>query len=202
MPMVEQLARELRAEFGLRSELEDLVAFGHQGLLEASRRFDPSRGVELRTFAYYRVRGAILDGVRQMADLPRRAHEARRREAALGAVTERHATEADGAYAADAVVDFYELVGDLCASYVVSAATPTSQSAAEETPEAQLLGELDRARVRRAVGALGERERVVIHGMYFEDRPLAELGAELGVSRSVASRIHTHALGQLRRALR
>ena len=73
--MVYGLAHRLRRELSLRGEIDDLVAFGFGGLLEAERRFDPARGVRFRTFAYYRVRGAMLDGVRKMAHLPRRAHE-------------------------------------------------------------------------------------------------------------------------------
>ena len=60
--MVHGLASRLRRELSLRGELDDLIAFGFGGLLEAQRRFDPGRGVRFRTFAYYRVRGAMLDG--------------------------------------------------------------------------------------------------------------------------------------------
>ena len=50
--------------------VEDLEAFGIQGLLEAHSRFDASRGARFGTFAYYRIRGAMLDGVRKMVDAP------------------------------------------------------------------------------------------------------------------------------------
>ena len=73
--MVHGLASRLRRELSLRGDLDDLIAFGFGGLLEAHHRFDPGRGVRFQTFAYYRIRGAMLDGVRKMADLPRRAHE-------------------------------------------------------------------------------------------------------------------------------
>ena len=62
--MVHGLANRLRRELCLRGEIDDLIAFGFGGLLEAKRRFDPTRGVRFQTFAYYRVRGAMLDGVR------------------------------------------------------------------------------------------------------------------------------------------
>ncbi|UCH30833.1 MAG: sigma-70 family RNA polymerase sigma factor, partial [Myxococcales bacterium] len=72
--MVHGLAHRLRRELSLCGDVDDLIAFGFGGLLEAAHRFDPSRGVRFQTFAYHRVRGAMLDGVRKMADLPRRAH--------------------------------------------------------------------------------------------------------------------------------
>ena len=73
--MVHGLANRLRRELSLRGDLDDLIAFGFGGLLEARHRFDPGRGVRFQTFAYHRVRGAMLDGVRKMSQLPRRAHE-------------------------------------------------------------------------------------------------------------------------------
>ena len=73
--MVLGLACRLRRELGLRGELDDLIAFGFGGLLEAQHRFDPTRGIRFQTFAYHRIRGAMLDGVRKMALFPRRAHE-------------------------------------------------------------------------------------------------------------------------------
>src|SRR5690349_3618264 len=71
-------------EIGRAAELDDLRSMGQQGLLEAARRFDEGRGVSFRRFANYRVRGAMLDGIRRSAPLPRRAHaRVRALEAAL-----------------------------------------------------------------------------------------------------------------------
>ena len=71
--MVHGLANRLRRELSLRGDLDDLIAFGFGGLLEARHRFDPGRGVQFQTFAYHRVRGALLDGVRKMSQPPPRA---------------------------------------------------------------------------------------------------------------------------------
>ena len=65
--MVETLACRLRRELALQGGLDDLMAFGYGGLLEAHARFDATRGVRFQTYAYHRVRGAMLDGVRKMA---------------------------------------------------------------------------------------------------------------------------------------
>jgi RNA polymerase sigma factor for flagellar operon FliA len=84
LDLVDLIARHLARELGRSAELDDLRAMGHQGLLEAARRFDEGRGVTFRRFANYRVRGAMLDGVRKSAPLPRRAHaRIRALEAAL-----------------------------------------------------------------------------------------------------------------------
>src|SRR4051812_14900284 len=72
--LVERIVRRLIRELDLSCDPDDLRAWGHQGLLEAKPRFDPARGVRFWVFAYYRVRGAILDGVRSQGWLKRRAY--------------------------------------------------------------------------------------------------------------------------------
>src|SRR5260221_5155019 len=84
MDLVDLIARQVARELGRLVELEDLRSMGHQGLLEAARRFDETRGASFRRFANYRVRGAMIDGIRKGAPLPRRAHaRLRSLEAAL-----------------------------------------------------------------------------------------------------------------------
>lgn len=74
--LVESHARRVCAEFSLRCEIDDLIGYGWIGLLESRSRFDPDRGVSFASFAWLRIRGAILNGVIEMGWLPRRAHEA------------------------------------------------------------------------------------------------------------------------------
>src|SRR5262245_8716483 len=74
LPMVRALARALHMKYGHLKpgpDLDDLVSYGSKGLIEASRRFDSTQGTSFRTFAYYRVRGAMLDGIREMGALSR-----------------------------------------------------------------------------------------------------------------------------------
>jgi RNA polymerase sigma factor for flagellar operon FliA len=183
--MVLGLAGRLRRELSLSGDVEDLIAFGFSGLLEAEQRYDPSRGVRFQTFAYYRVRGAMLDGVRKMANLPRRAHQRLKAEA------ERAPT------AAPTLLDkaFTRMSASL------TSASPVQSSFAEESPESALLRNESIERLLGALSRLSARERALIRGRYFEGRPLEELAADLGVSKSWASRIHTQALSALRAAL-
>jgi RNA polymerase sigma factor for flagellar operon FliA len=170
----------------LSDDLDDLIAFGFGGLLEAERRFDARRGVRFQTFAYYRVRGAMLDGVRKMADLPRRAHQRLKAEA------ERPPT------AAPTPLD--KAFARMSAS--LTGPSPVQGSFASESPESTLLKNESIERLLGALSQLPTRERALIRGHYFEGRPLDQLAAELGVSKSWASRIHTRALDALRGALR
>jgi RNA polymerase sigma factor for flagellar operon FliA len=183
--MVLGLASRLRRELSLSGDLEDLVAFGFGGLLEAERRYDPNRGVRFQTFAYYRVRGAMLDGVRQMADLPRRAHE--RLKAAQEAPTTAAPSPLDKAFAR--------------ISARLTSPIPVQSSYGVLSPEVALLKNESVERLLQALSALPPRERALIRGRYFEGRSLDALAGELGISKSWASRIHRRALESLRAAL-
>src|SRR5437868_3539534 len=80
IPFVRSIARKLREQVPM-VEFDDLVGFGMQGLIEASQRFDDRHGVAFTTFAYYRVRGAMFDGLRSMGWLPRSEYSRIRTEA-------------------------------------------------------------------------------------------------------------------------
>src|SRR5438105_1748860 len=66
LPLVQSVARKLKAQISARVEFDDLIGYGSKGLIEAAERFDPKHGVAFTTFAYYRIRGAMLDGLRTM----------------------------------------------------------------------------------------------------------------------------------------
>lgn len=202
-PLVRNLASRIRAELGLAVELDDLVSYGYRGLLEARERFDPSRGVPFTSYAHYRIRGAILDGVRQMARLPRRAHDLRKAAEALDLAAESAGEERARAGAppdvgaALAAID--DILGQYTAAFVIAALGQAERS--PPSPEHGAHKGEQRGRVSEALERLPERERLVIEGFYFEDRSLEELGSSLGISKSWCSRLHTRGLGMLRDAL-
>lgn len=203
--LVRKLAHRVRAELDLTCELEDLIAFGYHGLLEARGRYDATRGVQFSTFAYYRVRGAILDGVRKMAYLPRRIHQKRRAAEAIDWAIEaegeaRAASPEARSDAEQTLAAIDDILGKITATFML-AAVGQDEGATPESPEDQLIGAHEQHRVRHALDVLPERERIVVTGMYFEGRNLDDIGAELGISKSWACRIHTRALGLLREAL-
>src|SRR6187551_3436872 len=66
LPLVQSVARKLKTQITARVDFDDLVGYGSKGLIEAAERFDSKQGVTFTTFAYYRIRGAMLDGMRTM----------------------------------------------------------------------------------------------------------------------------------------
>ena len=203
--LVRSIALKLRAQLDLTCDLDDLIAFGNQGLLEAKSRFDPTRGVQMNTFAYYRIRGAVLDGVRRMAYLPRRIHQKVRAAESLDLIAEpigdaRAASpeaKADRVATAQALDDALSRV---TAGFLMSA-VGQGEEHQPETPEEELVDAQTRARVAKALEGLPERERALVNGFYFDGRQFDEVAAELGISKSWASRLHAKALDLLRVAL-
>jgi RNA polymerase sigma factor FliA len=207
---VRGIVKHLRAQLGIEGDAEDLIAFGFEGLLDARMRFDPARGVQFKSFAYYRVRGAVLDGVRRMAYLPRRAYARLKAAEALDLEGE-PATEAraqSGAAGATGGVADIEgglrgidgILGRVAAAYC-TAASAHEEDSEPSNPEHNFLVRERRGRVQRALDLLPEQERHLIRGHYIEGRNFDEIAKELGLSKSWASRLHTRALGRLRETL-
>jgi RNA polymerase sigma factor for flagellar operon FliA len=201
---VRAIALQTRAQLGLDSAIEDLVAFGFQGLLEARQRFDASKGVAFKSFAYYRVRGAILDGVRVMARLPRRAYARLRAAEALDQATEHNGQQQGAAQRAPSVEgtlrSIDSILGRVAAAYTVAVTVEDAEQGAG-SPEEALLHEERLTRMRSAVAKLPDRERHMIEGHYFQGKRFDALSAELGISKSWGSRVYAHALELLREAL-
>lgn len=201
---VRAVALQTRAQLGLDSAIEDLVAFGFQGLLEARQRFDASKGVAFKSFAYYRVRGAILDGVRAMARLPRRAYARLRAAEALDQSSELNAQQQGAAQRTPSVEgtlrSIDSILGRVAAAYTVAVTVEDAEQGAG-SPEEALLHEERLARMRAAVEKLPERERHMIEGHYFQGKRFDALSAELGISKSWGSRVYAHALDMLREAM-
>jgi len=199
---VRGVAAQLVAQLGLECDVEDVVAFGFEGLLLAHKRYDASKGVAFKSFAYYRVRGAMIDGVRSMAYLPRRAYARLRATEALDGQTEGAAETAGKAPGVEGALRGIDgILGRVAAAYCVASCVEGEDGDPDATPEQALRKKERKQRVLAALDTLPERERFLAYGHYIEGRRLDELSAELGLSKSWGSRLHSRALGLLREQL-
>ena len=213
--LVDVIAKKISRDIGASIDLDELKSYGRQGLLEASRRFDPSRGVPFRGYASFRVRGAILDGVRQNSRLPRRAHERLRALDAAGLVSEGAAEDAFAAAApgstpADAERALADHLAAMATAMAVGLLGATAFGdegdrvpvATDADPE-EALGKAELlAVVTRAIGDLPENEAALVRRHYLEGERFDHVAKELGLSKSWASRLHTRAIRRLSEALR
>jgi RNA polymerase sigma factor for flagellar operon FliA len=201
--LVERVVRRLIRELDLSCDPDDLRAWGQQGVLEAKARFDPARGVRFSTFAYYRVRGAVLDGVRKQGWIRRRAYaKLKALEAADGVAEPLSEAEAQRASVSPAAraAQLDDVLAKISAAYLL-AAVGQGEDSAPETPE-QLVDAAElRDVIKRDLGKLPERERVLVHAVYFDGVTIEEAGVRLGLSKSWASRMHAKALERLRKSL-
>jgi RNA polymerase sigma factor FliA len=213
LTLVQAIAGKLKRTLGKSIEFDDLVGYGHKGLIEAADRFDPKQGVTFTTFAYYRIRGAMLDGMRTMgwysrADYARyraeeRAHEYMQNISEReGAAREAGAGEEDSGDKAKQLEAIAQILSNVATVHITS--IEAASKVADErlpAPDAELETGQMGERVRQAVKALPEKERRLMELYYFEDKNLEEAGAVLGLSKSWACRLHARAVGLLRQEL-
>ncbi len=213
LPYVRAIAARIKDQLPKEIEFEDLVAYGTQGLLEAADRYDGKHGASFTTFAYYRVRGAIFDGLRGMGWLPRgeyaRARFEERAAAYLANLADREAgAEAYGGPGAaraleDEVRDLANALGGVAAVFITSLDLDDEQAMTDEAPHPQERIEQREVEttLRGALSGLPEKERRLIELYYFEEKTLEEAGTALGLSKSWASRLHARAIDLLKTGL-
>ena len=177
-------------------DLDDLVAYGTTGLCEAAARYEAGRGVSFTTFAYYRVRGAIYDGLRQLGWLHRREYarlrEAERVDAYLQSQADRHGDRPTTLE--DDVASLADTLAGAATIFVTSLAAEDDVPADAPPPEEELADAELREAVRAALATLPERERQLIEASYFGGQDLKTAGEALGVSKSWACRMHAAAM--------
>ncbi len=215
LPAVKPIAFRLRRTIGRAAEVDDLVSYGQSGLLDAARRFDPERGVPFRAFANFRIRGAMLDGVRQLSHLPRRVHERlkafeKASSFSEGALEDLNASAPPGQTPLDRERRLVEhLAGMATAIALGLIAEPATDEQGEATVMApwQLSPEEHASRrqileiVERGIESLPEQEAMLIRRHYIDGERFDRVAAELGFSKSWASRLHARAIGRLTKRL-
>ncbi len=212
--LVRSVAIQIRRKLPAHVELDELIADGQIGLAQAARDFDPEHGARFATYAYYRIRGAIYDGISQLSWTPSARHrlryaqlsnEAMQESPAPGTATDPRAAarRPDGATgdwfgqatARLAIVYLGAMVGEEGGGFeAVDEKTPNPAVAFDQQ---ELAGQL-----RQLIEELEEPLRTLINGVYFEGLTIQQAGTQLGMSKSWASRLHSRALDHMARSLR
>ena len=217
LPIVRFLARRIHERLPQHVDLEDLVSAGVLGLMDAFSKFDPQKKVQFRSYAQFRIRGAILDSLRTLdwspRDLRRKGRAAEEAVRVLTARLGRSPGEAEVAAEMGLQLEEYQsLLGDLKGLEIGTLHVERNEDSGEEEmayipgrPEEDplfrcLRGELQE-KLSGAIDQLPERERLVMTLYYFEELTMREIGLALGVVESRVSQIHTSAVLHLRAAL-
>jgi RNA polymerase sigma factor for flagellar operon FliA len=218
MPIVRFLARRIHERLPQHVDIEDMISAGVVGLIDAIAKFDPAKKVQFRSYAQFRIRGAILDSLRTLDWSPRELRrKGRAVEEAIRVLTARMGrapNEAEVAEEMDLELEKYQqLLGDLKGLEIGTLHMERNEDSGDEElayvpgrPEEDplfrcLRGELEE-RLAEAIQNLHDRERLVMSLYYYEEMTMREIGLALGVVESRVSQVHASAVVHLRGALR
>jgi len=221
MAQIKYIAQRISTKLPAHVELNDLIGTGVLGLLDAIEKFNPQRGVKFKTYAELRIKGAILDSLRNLdwaprslrkksKDLEKVCHDLEQR---LG----RPATDKEICDGMDLSLDeFYELVDQLkglnLGSFQELAGHDDDKTGdplvtyVPDAPQMDPFFMFHKSEVKgilaSAIDLLPKKERLVISLYYFDELTMKEIGKVLGVNESRVSQLHTKAMLRLRSKLR
>jgi RNA polymerase sigma factor for flagellar operon FliA len=212
MPLVRHLVREMLARVPAHVNRDDLMSAGYAALVHAARGFDEDRGVPFARFAAARVRGALLDELRGLDWASRSVRQrARRTDAArqeLTAALGRTPTVQEVAGKLGVPVEDIASADDDVQRAVVFSLQGFATASADDMitepgagPEEMLIRRERLGYLRHAIDALPDRLRAVVQGYFFEERPMASIADDLGVTESRVSQLRAEALSLLRDGL-
>ncbi|HXO06804.1 MAG TPA: RNA polymerase sigma factor WhiG [Solirubrobacteraceae bacterium] len=220
-PLVKYVAGRMGSGLPAHVEEADLISYGLGGLITAIQRFDLSREIKFETYAITRIRGAIIDELRTLDWVPRsvraRARGFERVNMKLEAKLQRAPTDDEMADELGiSVQDFQDQLVQISNSTIVAldelwhvsdasgdqvSLLDTLPDSSAPDPQAAVDEAELRDRIADAIGALPEREKLVVALYYYENLTLREIGEVLGVTESRVSQLHTKAVLRLRSKL-
>ncbi|HEV2351542.1 MAG TPA: FliA/WhiG family RNA polymerase sigma factor [Terriglobia bacterium] len=217
-PLLQRVARKMRAHLPAHIEVDDLVGAGSVGLVDAVRKFDPSKRVKIESYAQHRIRGAILDSLRSMdgasRDLRRKIKQAEKVHSELEARLGHPAGDQEMAQAQGiSLKNWYRRVREfqplgidwLRPRGYATEPQPTAESLPAKSNEDQFALCYRREKIdilNRALTSLSVRERLIICLYYARERTMKQIGSQLRIDESRVSQLHSAALVRLRKAVK
>jgi len=220
-PMIKYVANRIAMRLPPHIEVDDLISVGVLGLMDAISKYDSSRGAKFKTYAEFRVRGAILDELRSLDWVPRsirqKASAVEKVVRSLEAKLRRLPEDEEVAKEMDLTLDqFYRTIDETKSVPVFSL---EDLGIAKESGEQQslldcLAGKADadpqtqirlielKEIIAKAIDTLPEKERLMVSLYYYEELTMKEIGAVLDITESRVSQIHSKAVLHLRTKLK
>ena len=213
--LIKYVAGRLSIYFASNVEYDDLVGFGVFGLIDAIEKFDLNKGVKFETYANLRIRGAIIDSVRELDWIPRslrqKSKDFEKAYKELEAVNSEAASDEEIAQKLGiSLKELYKRQNELNLSVVSSLDEYLEQSYnlgmeappnKDDNPEEYIADEEMKKVTADAIDKLPEKEKLVLNLYYFEEMTLKEISAIMKVSESRISQLHTKALMRMKERL-
>ena len=221
-PLIRYIVNRIAVRLPSHIDLDDLHNTGVIGLMDAIEKYDPDKNCKFKTYAEFRIKGAILDQLRSLDWVPRSVRQkSRKLERAYGEVEQRlgrQATEEEVADSLGLQIDkFHDLLNQVRGISLVNleeirgttsdgdrAGTFADiiEDVTSENPFASLKLVETKGVIGDTIGALPEKERLVVSLYYYEDLNMKEIGNILGITESRVCQIHTKAVMRLRQKLK
>lgn len=217
LPLVDYVSGRMAIGLPKSVSREDLSSFGVMGLIDAVEKFDYSRGLQFETYASWRIRGSIIDGLRQGDWVPRSVREkAKKVEDAYQKLEQqylRSVTDAEiSSYLQISEQDFQQMLQDISITTVCSIDDPIREEDSEtrlsllvdekaKNPEFQVNEFYLKESLAKAIERLTEKERTVVSLFYFEELSLSEIAEVMCLSPSRISQLHSKAILRLKGVL-
>ncbi|GLH63229.1 FliA/WhiG family RNA polymerase sigma factor [Parageobacillus sp. G301] len=218
MPLVHYHVQRIAASLPKTISKQELISLGLMGLYDALEKFDPSRDLKFDTYASFRIRGAIFDGLRKEDWLPRSVREkAKKIEETIEKLEQRYMRSVTAKEVADELgiteEEVYTAVNENFFSNVLSFQHVITENKEEEnallairdektpSPEEEVLKQELYEKLEEVIQQLSEKEQLVISLFYKEELTFTEIGEILGLSTSRISQLHSKAIFKLRKIL-
>ena len=214
LPLIKHIAHRVAIRVPNNVEIRDLINAGVLGLMDAIEKFEPERNVKFKTYAEVRIRGAILDSLRDLDWAPRslrkKSKDLERMYTDLSQKLGRPATDEEVSEAMGGnIEDFHALVDQLHGLTIGSFENLSDSEDSENyinyypddgsnDPYVKFESNEVTRLLAEAIEELPEKERLVLSLYYFEEFTMKEIGALLGVNESRVSQLHTKATLRLR----
>ena len=201
--LTHKIARALPSQV----DFDELLGFAQVGLVQAARAYDYGRGASFETFAYYRIRGAVFDGLRKMTWLPPSVRSGVQFQSGADEMSDTLASSADVSSEPDVLAaQFSDGVRTLGAVFLLSQASVEDQQAAEpigteRRPDQAAAQREVTSRIPSLLEQLQENEAMILRQHYFEGLSLTECAKAMGVHKATTSRLHASAIRSLRTLL-
>ena len=204
-PFVKTLAISVLKKLPRHIDLDELIACGNLGLVEAAERYDPRHSTSFKTFAYYRIKGATYDALRSMGPLSRGDYartqlSARANDVMQTIADDHHAGSPRGETAFDEITAAQAAIDVLLPVFLLSLDSEELPELVDDNPDA--LTEVERDElidlVRAIAAELAADDREIIECIYFKNQTISQVAISLGISKSWASRLHAKAIKQMR----
>lgn len=217
LPLVDYVSGRLSIGLPKNVSKDDLTSYGVMGLIDAIEKFDYERGLQFETYASWRIRGAMIDGLRQGDWVPRSVREkAKKIEEAYQKLEQqflRSVTDAEmSAYLQVSESEFQQMVQEIAVTAICSIDDPIREEDAEtrlsllidekaKNPESKVNEVYLKDTLSQAIERLTEKERTVISLFYYEELSLSEIAEVMSLSPSRISQLHSKAILRLRGSL-